>query len=113
MKIAVPTNDGLRITPDLGQTEAFLVITVKAEEIVSEELRNNRLNTYLTNEKGPLALIEDCSVVLVNHVDLLFCEMLKANHMECINTSETLITNALLQYLKHEYRRESNTCCCP
>ncbi|NQV03537.1 MAG: hypothetical protein HQ542_12885 [Bacteroidia bacterium] len=113
MKIAVPTHDGLKIATDLGLAEAFLVITIKAEEIVAEELRKNRLNTYFKKGKGPLALIEDCSVVLVNNVDVLFCELIRENHMECITTEENLITNAILHYLEHEYRSESNTCCCP
>ena len=45
MKIAVPTNDGLKIATDLGLAEAFLVITIKAEAIVGEELRKNQINT--------------------------------------------------------------------
>ena len=113
MKIAVPTHDGLKIATDLGHADAFLVFTIKGEEIVNEELRKNRLNTYFNKEKGPLALIEDCSAVLVNNVDVLFCELIRENHMQCIATGETLITNVILHYLKQGYREESNTCCCP
>lgn len=113
MKIAVPTNDGLRIAGDLGQADAFLVFTIKGEEIVFEELRKNRFDANVDKERGPLELISDCSTVLVNNMDLLFCELMRANHMECIATEETLITNAIIQYLEHQYRKESNTCCCP
>lgn len=113
MKIAVPTQDGLQIATDLGQAEAFLVVTIKAEEIVSEELRKNRFDTYFKSGKGPLAMIEDCSAVLVLNPDLPFCELIRENHMECIATGETYITNAIIHYLEHEYNQESNTCCCP
>lgn len=113
MKIAVPTHDGIRIAEDLGQADAFLVFTIQGEEIVFEEMRKNRFNTWFNTNMGPLALISDCALVLVNQVDLLFCEMIRENHMECLSTEERLITNALLRYLEHEYRSESNTCCCP
>ena len=45
MKIAVPTHDGLKIAPDLGLADTYLVFIIKGEEIVAEELRKNRLNT--------------------------------------------------------------------
>ena len=113
MKIAVPTQDGLRITTDFGLADSFLVVTIQAEEIVAEELRRNTLNTYFQKGKGPLALINDCSVVMVNKVDMAFCELIRDNHMECLQTEETLVTNAILHYLDHDYRKESNTCCSP
>ncbi len=113
MRIAIPTRDGLKITTDLGQAEAFLVITIQGGEMVSEELRKNRFNTYFDKGKGPLSLIEDCTIVLVNNVDIQFCELIRENHMECIATEENLITNAILHFLEHEYKSESNTCCCP
>ena len=113
MKIAIPTQDGLKIATDFGLAEAFLVLTIQAEEIVVEELRRNTLNTYFQNEKGPLTLISDCSVVIVNKVDNTFCELIRENEMECIETEETIITNAIIHYMKHEYLKEANTCCCP
>ena len=113
MKIAVPTHDGLKIATDFGLADSFLVVTIEAEEIVAEELRRNTLNTYFQKGKGPLALIHDCMTVIVNKVDMAFCELIRENHMSCIETEETLVTNAILHYLENEYRKEANTCCCP
>jgi len=113
MKIAVPTQDGLRIATDFGLAEAFLVLTIQAEEIIVEELRKNTLNTFLNKDKGPLALINDCSVVMVNNVDKVFYELIRENDMECLETEEILITNAIIHFLKHEYQKEANTCCSP
>ncbi|MBC8436132.1 MAG: hypothetical protein H8D88_01060 [Bacteroidetes bacterium] len=113
MKIAVPTHDGLKIATDFGLADTFLVFTIKGEEIVAEELRKNVLNTYFQKGKGPLALISDCTIVLVNKVDKPFCELIRENHMACLETAETLITSAVLHYLTHEYRREANTICSP
>ena len=113
MKIAIPTFDGMRIANDLGLADAFLVLTIKAEVIVSEELRRNALNTYFVKGQGPLALIKDCSVLIVKKMDEAFCELVSENEMECIETEEVLITNAIIQYLEHEYREKANTCCSP
>ena len=113
MKIAVPTHDGLKIATDFGLAEAFLVLTIQAEEIVVEELRKNTLNTYFQKGKGPLTLINDCSVVIVNKVDKSFSELIRKNDKECLETEEILIINAIINFLKHEYRKEANTCCCP
>ncbi|MBC8315497.1 MAG: hypothetical protein ISR57_02045 [Bacteroidales bacterium] len=110
MKIAVPTQDGLRIVTDFGLAEAFLVLTIQAEEIIAEELRRNPLNNY---NKEPLALINDCSVVMVNKVDKSTSELIRKNDMECLETKEILITNAIIHYLKNEYRKEANMCCSP
>ena len=113
MKIAVPTQDGLRIVTDLGLAEAFLVLTIQAEEIVAEELRRNTMNTYFNKGEGPLALINDCSFVIVNKVDKSTSELIRENDMECLETKEILITNAIIHYLKNEYQKEANMCCSP
>lgn len=113
MKVAVPTRDGLQIATDFSQADSFLVVTIQAEEVTGEELRKNSMHTFLEKGKGPLALIGDCSAVVVNKVDRFFYELIRKNHMECIETGEILITNALLHYLENEYRKESDTCCSP
>jgi len=113
MKIAIPTQDGLHLTIDFGKADTFLIVTIQSGEVMDEELRKNRLNTYMEKKKGPLVLISDCTVVLVHKMDTVFCKLLQENHIEYIKTDENLITNAILRYLEHEYRKEANTCCCP
>lgn len=113
MKIAVPTQKSLQVAPDLGQADAFVVLTIQGGEIVHEELRKITRNINAGDGMGFLAPIHDCSAVILNKQDEEYCKLIRENRLDCYPTEEILVTNAILRYLEHEYLKESNTCCCP
>jgi hypothetical protein len=113
MKIAIPTNDGLTISPDFGQAKGYLVLTLQLGEIVEEEMRWNRLSDILCSDDGLLHPINDCQVALVNDIGPAFARLVTGQKTEIIRTGETIITNAYVHYLENILRKEANTCCCP
>jgi hypothetical protein len=113
MKIAIPTNDGLTLSPDFGQTKGFLILTIELGEIIKEEMRWNKLSDILCSPEGYLTPINDCGVVMVNNIGPVFRGLLIGKEKEIVFTSETIITNAYVHFLENTLRKEANNCCCP
>ncbi len=109
MKVAIPTNDGLTISPEFSQAQGFLVLTMELGRITSEELRWN----------GPADAIEiprtlaDCDTVLARHITPATTRLMAESHKEVELTSDPIITNACIHYMEHTLRHASDTCCCP
>jgi predicted Fe-Mo cluster-binding NifX family protein len=113
MKIAVPTNDGLNLTPDFGQARGFLILNVELGEITGEEMRWNKLSDIICSSDGLLQPIRDCQVVMVNGIGANCSALLSGKKIEVFHTKESIITNAYVHYLHSNLQREANTCCCP
>jgi predicted Fe-Mo cluster-binding NifX family protein len=113
MKIAIPTNDGLTISPDFGQAKGFLILTSELGVISSEELRWNKLSDILCSEDGYLSPITDCQVVMVNKIGPTFSGLITGQKKEIVSTDDSIITNAYIHYLENTLQKEANTCCCP
>jgi hypothetical protein len=113
MKIAIPTNDGLTLTPDFGQARGFLILTTELGEITREEMRWNKLSDILCSPDGLLTPICDCQTVLVNEIGTALSGLVAGQQMEIVRTHESIITNAYVHYLENTLRKEANTCCCP
>jgi len=113
MKIAIPTNDGLTLSPEFGQAKGFLVLTLELGTLINEEIRWNLLSDLLCSSDGILNPIADCQVVLVNNIGPLFSKLVSAQKKEIVRTEESIITNAYNHYLNTTLYNETNTCCCP
>jgi predicted Fe-Mo cluster-binding NifX family protein len=113
MKIAIPTNDGLTLSPDFGQAKGFLILTLGLGEIIQEEMRWNKLSDMLCSSGGFLEPVSDCQVIMVNNIGPTFKELLSGQKKEIIHTRESIITNAYVHYLENTLSKETNTCCCP
>jgi predicted Fe-Mo cluster-binding NifX family protein len=113
MKIAVPTNDGLRMCPDFGQAGGYLVVNLELGEITQEEIRWNNLSDASLPSGGSIGSITDCQAVMADRITPEIVKSLSERHMEIISTHDPIITNAFVHYLEGDYRREANTCCCP
>jgi len=113
MKIAIPTHDGLTLVSGLNDATAYLVLTLELGEITNQEKR------MIQDKKGPVNGtrsyddIPDCEVLLVRDTMESSIGMLNSLGKEIIMTHEIFITSAIMHYLGAEYRKESNTCCCP
>ena len=113
MKIAIPTNDGLTLSPDFGQAKGFLVLTLELGKITREEMRWNKLSEVLCSPEGFLNHLHDCRAVLVSAIGPTYKGLLERQETEIVRTKESIITNAYLNYRETILRKDSNTCCCP
>ncbi len=96
---------------DMYRAKSFLVLTIKLGEITEEEFRENQAGTW---EPGTLAArLNGCSALIVREIDPIYCTELREYSIECIQTPEHIITNIVVRFLEREYRRASDSCCCP
>ncbi len=75
MKIVVPTDDRVSITPRSGRTKGFLVFTVEGTEIIASEYRVNPHKHHHGDEekhdhshKEMVEVLNDCEVMVTNRV---------------------------------------------
>lgn len=54
MRIAVPTNDGITVSPHFGRSAGFLVFEIEERRIKSREMRTTRPSTR--TPRGPAAI---------------------------------------------------------
>ncbi|MEI7980126.1 MAG: hypothetical protein WCI71_00640 [Bacteroidota bacterium] len=113
MKIAVPTNDGLNVTPIFEQAKGTLVISVEFGEITGEEMRWNKLSDILNSPEGFLCHVSDCDTVMVNRISERFSNILTQKGKEVYPMDETIITTAFLRFMRDQGARKSNYCCAP
>ena len=113
MKLAIPSDDGLAINPSLEKAKGFLILSIELGEIVTEQMRWNKLSDIICSSDGLLHPIRDCQYVLVNRVGPACQSLIMAHGIEILRTSESIITNAYIHIQEKILSREANTCCCP
>jgi hypothetical protein len=113
MKIAIPTNDGLSVSPNFKQARGFLILTLELGEIIREDLKWKTNKDIPGIDGGHLNPINDCQAVMVHDNDPAFFGVSTDIGKEIIRTRESIITNACMHFLENTFRNEANTCCCP
>ena len=99
MKIAIPTDDGLIVRQHFKGSRGFVVATVKSGMIVHQEMRWNFLSEIMTSEYGFFYNLVDCDLVMVNEIGNGQRELLKVIKKEIVQTEQTDITQAFIDYL--------------
>ena len=126
MRLLIPTNDGINISPDFDKATAFRFLTVINGSIKEDQI----MNSSEKSEKG-LHIIQDIifknnSLNSINFVDpelsliVITREIAKDSETSLLNhnykvfhSEETNIINAIINYLKDYATQESDYCCCP
>lgn len=127
MKIAVATNDNLKVAGHVGRCKAFLVFETEEKKILNKVIRINSFTNHGQHGHhhhehnhgeghghGHHNLIEglkDCEVLIFNHGGWRLINDLKANNIEPVLTDEPIAEEAVLKYLKGELViNEENVC---
>ena len=113
MKLAIPTNDGLSISPDFIQAKGFLILTIELGAITREEMLWNTENDNHGSLEGLPIALNDCQTVMVNDIGPVTNGLLSMQKKEVIRTPESIITNAYVQFMDNTIRKKADTCCCP
>jgi predicted Fe-Mo cluster-binding NifX family protein len=100
MKIALPTDDGIKIRPGICNSRAFQVATVKSGMIIHKELRWNLLSERLTSELGCFYNLNDCDVLILKETAITPSQIMKLKNLIIVQTNENDITVGLTNYLK-------------
>lgn len=125
MKIAVATNDNLKVAGHVGRCNAFLVFETEEKEIINKVIRINSFTNHGQHShhhhehnhgegSGHQNLVEglkDCEVLIFNQGGWRLINDLKANNIEPVLTDEPIAEEAVLKYLKGELViNEENVC---
>jgi len=120
VKVAVPTDNGVRISPRFGRASSFVVADVGLGAIRHRERRPNpassRTRETLSRRKhgvrperhhAVVGLLSDCRAVLALSIGERMREFLERRGIEVILTSETLIDRALALFALASLRDET------
>jgi len=122
MKVAIPTNDGIRIISDPCKVKGIKIFEIENSSIRKEQFiqineydffpENNPLNNHINNsEKSIKPLIqamEDCEIVISNGVcKLLFEELVKAEK-EVYITETNNVRPAILSFIRRKQNLEKD-----
>jgi predicted Fe-Mo cluster-binding NifX family protein len=113
MKIAIPTNDGFTVAQQFRSAKGFLVMTIQLGEIVMQEMRWNLPGDAVASNNVCNSNLSDCESLIIHKGGRNSGIYLQSLQKEIIETDETIITKALLQYLNKSLLKETNVCCCP
>lgn len=112
MKIAFPTNDGVRIASHFRRSSGFKIFDIEGSRILKTEFRptgflcSNSSNAYRRSsrehheiQKEIIDVIEDCDRVVVNKIRKRHLSMLVAHNTMVDTTMEKDINKAIQYYL--------------
>lgn len=126
MKVIIPTNDGLTIAPDINKAPAFRCMT-----IINGSVKEDTINLVSSDSGGnlPFNLIFDSGLNISEiswQNNPLYQQFVIASdfpretekefqkiNFRSFKSTETNITNAIIDFLKIQSSRESNYLCEP
>ena len=105
-KIAVPTDDGLTISPHFGQAHHFKIFSIEDGKVVSAEIREKAAHNHgAPTDEGihpgqkMIDAIQDCQVLISGGMGSPVYERAKRAGLEVILTRSQEIDAAVQNYL--------------
>ena len=114
MRIAVPTNDGITVSPHFGRSAGFLVFEIEERRIKSREMRTNQTQhshaqgacgdhsggSEVQSHAGILSALAGCDVVICSGMGRRAAEALKAGGItEVVFTAPGPAEETVVTYL--------------
>lgn len=124
-KIAVATNDNIKVAGHVGRCKSFLIFDTEDKKIINKMTRINSFTHHSQHDHnhqehhqgeghGHHNLIDglkDCEVLIFNHGGWRLVEDLKANNIKPVLTDEVMAEDAVQKYLDGTLRiNEDNVC---
>ncbi len=108
LKIAVPTDDGVRVSHRFGRASSFVVAEVRAGEVLGRQVRANpvgsrvreglsRRRTQRGRERQVVVadLLADCRAVIAYSIGQRMRDAMERQGIEVVITSEALVDRAI------------------
>ena len=101
MKVAIPTDDKVKIAPNIEECLGFLIFEAGNENVRLIEFRKNPLKNgenYPDNDKNEVLfnLLCDNEVVICYKIDKDLSEMLKSSGLKIYKTMETIAFRGII-----------------
>jgi predicted Fe-Mo cluster-binding NifX family protein len=123
-KIAIATNDGIRITGHIGKCRSFMIYELKEDKIINKELRENLFTHHRLNENhqhhgeegghshaGLINGLKDCSYLISSGGGWRVVEDLKQNNITPIFSEIDQIEDAVEKFIKGELKDNEGLVC--
>jgi predicted Fe-Mo cluster-binding NifX family protein len=124
-KIAIATNDQLRVTGHIGRCRAFMVYQIDDEKIIGKELRENNFTNHRKGgehhqhhgEDGGhrhthlIEGLKDCKYLISSGGGWRVVEDLKQHNISTLFTDVEMIEDAVNKFIKGELKNETNLVC--
>lgn len=112
-KIAVATNDNLKVAGHVGRCRSFLIFDTEDKKIINKMTRINSFTHHGQQDHNHQELhqggghghhnlidgLKDCEVLIFNHGGWRLIEDLKANNIKPVLTDEVMAEDAVQKYL--------------
>ena len=123
-KIAIATNDGVRVTGHIGKCRSFMIFELEGNKIVNKELRENVFTHHRMNEghqhhgeggghshTGLINGLKDCGYLISSGGGWRVVEDLKQNNIIPIFSDINLIEEAVDKFIKGELKDDAGLVC--
>lgn len=98
MKVAIPTNDKIKIAPSVIDCKGFLVYEIDNHNLVDFEYREqNSIN--LPKNQSIVKLLEDCNSMICTKIEPSIKESLKSANKQILKTLEDNAKKALINLM--------------
>jgi len=126
MKIAIATNDQIRVTGHIGKCRSFMVYEIDGEKIVNKELRENLFTNHRMMHQSHqhhgegegrhshihlINGLKDCKYLISSGGGWRVVEDLKQHNIFTLFTNEELIEDAVNKFIKGELKNETELVC--
>jgi predicted Fe-Mo cluster-binding NifX family protein len=98
MKVAIPSNDKIKISPTFSDCVGYLVYEIDDHNLVKYEFRLN--NNGASGKEASIAnLLDDCSSIICNNIEKPIKETLKNSNKQILKTLEEDAKKALINLM--------------
>ena len=123
-KIAIATNDGVRMTGHIGRCRSFMIYELNGENIVGKELRQNVFTHHMQHQNHEphgeggghnhtqlIDGLKDCNFLISSGGGWRVVEDLKQNNITPIFSDIDLIDDAVNKFIKGELKDDAGLVC--
>lgn len=98
MKVAIPTNDKIKIAPSVLGCKGFLVYEIDNHNLVDYEFREQTLD-ITPKETAIINLLNDCNSMICTKIEPSIKDNLKSSNKQILRTLEENAKKALINLM--------------
>lgn len=98
MKVAIPTNDKIKIAPTVSNCKGFLVYEIDDHNLLNYEYREH-ISFNTSEDPDILNLLNDCSSMICTKIEPAVKENLKSANKQILRTLEENAKKALINLM--------------
>ncbi len=98
MKVAIPTNDKIKIAPSVIDCKGFLVYEIDDHNLVDYEFRE-QTQDLIPKESAIVSLLSDCNSMICTKIEPSIKDNFKSSNKQILRTLEENAKKALINLM--------------